>query len=942
MEIPAQVLCSPDGRPRTLVDLLRQRALQQPDRVVFTFLADGETEAGAFTHAALDTRARAIGAWLSSFSSPHERAILLYPSGLDFVGGFFGCLYAGLTAVPAYPLDSARLARTVSRLETMMDDCQPVVALTDEASLRVIERLILEHPSLARLRWIATETLPDQLAESWQCPDKAPDAPAVIQYTSGSTKTPRGVVLSHRNVLENQEVFRSTFGYSHETTFVGWVPLAHDLGLFSHVVLPLYIGARSVLMTPEAFIQSPSRWMKSVARYTNVATHAPNFAWELSARRIAGEELASLDLSCLDTADLGGEPIRLNTLDRFADVFSPCGFRRDRFVAAYGLAEATLLVSSARNPRALRLDPAELERNRVVEELRDDAPARVLVSVGRPTPGQRVAIVDPSTGKECQPGQVGEIWVSGPNVGLGYWNKPGDTELTFRARIEDTQEGPFLRTGDLGFVDHDELFVAGRLKDLIILHGRNHYPQDFEFTVEKCDKALRPGCTAAFAVETGKEERLVVVQELRDSNQAGLPEIIKKIRSALFQEHGVTPYAVVLVAAGSVPKTSSGKIQRQACRAAYLSGALNVIDRGLDHPRTGDSTIVPRTPAEKTLAGIWAQALNLDSSAIGVHDSFFDLGGDSLAAINCVTQICAAFQLPEVPPEIFLYAPTLAEMAKELTEPESPTERRTEILPIQPNGKGVPLVIVAPGIECRSLARRLGPEHPVLAIRGADLGHRALRPSLEEIAAEYADALRQVRPRGPYALCGWCSAGVVALEMARRLETDGEQIAFVALFDAREVYFPPMSWPRKILVRSWRFAQRLGFLAARVARSGSQPIMHAATSRFRHMVDIAGRTRRGQLPSHADAFIKALRAWSPDPWRGRILHLWVAERPRGWFRDPEFEWGSLTPNGVFFEVPGDHLSMLHEPNVDAVARILASEFDRTDFVADNSSERRAG
>jgi thioesterase domain-containing protein len=618
----------------------------------------------------------------------------------------------------------------------------------------------------------------------------------------------------------------------------------------------------------------------------------------------------------------------MNTLDRFAAAFAPCGFGRDRFVAAYGLAEATLLVSCARNPRVLRLNPGELERDRIVEEPHHDAPARALVSVGHPTLREKIAIVDPHTARECAPGRVGEIWVSGPNVALGYWNKPADTELTFRAFIEDTREGPFLRTGDLGFLDHGELFVTGRLKDLIILHGRNHYPQDFEFSVESCDQSLRPGCTAAFSVETGQEERLVVVQELRDPNQSGCQEIVTKIRSALFQEHGVAPHAVVLVAAGSVPKTSSGKVQRQACRASYLSGSLKVIHQSLDNPRTGDSAIAPRTPAEKTLAGIWSLALNLDSSSIGAYDSFFELGGDSLAAINCVAQICDAFHLADVPPEIFLYAPTLAQMATDLTEPQSPADRPTQIFPIQPNGSGMPLVMVSPGIECRRIAGSLDPDHPVLGIRGADLEHRALRPSVLEIAAEYAVALRQFHPRGPYALCGWCSAGVVALEIARRLENDGEQVAFVAMFDARGIYLPLMSWHRRFFVRSWRFAQRLSFFAKSVARYGSREIRRAVGSRFSAIVDVANRSRRGLPPSEPDAFIKSLREWSPQPWPGRVLHLWAAERPRGRFRDPEFEWGSLAPNGAFFEVPGDHLSMLHDPNVDTVARILASEFDR--------------
>lgn len=918
---------SPLITPRTLVELLERRAAEQPDNVAFRLLAAGETITDSLTHARLDLRARAVGWELSCLAGPGERAIILCPSGLDFVTVFFGCLYAGLIAVPAYPLDSTRLRRTTARLETIIDDAGPVVALADRVSLEQINRLAEDHPALARVRWVAIESISDESAGKWRRPDQDPDAVAVIQYTSGSTKNPRGVMLTHRNVIENQDVFRSTFGYSHETTFVGWVPLAHDLGLFSHVVLPLYSGALSVLMTPEAFIQSPSRWMKAVGSYSNAATHAPNFAYELSAKRFTPEELASLDLSGLHTADLGGEPVRTETLESFERIFGPCGFRRESFVAAYGLAEATLLVSSARNPRVMRVSPAELQRGRVILETRDGAPVRSLVSVGRPTPGQKIAIVDPERATGCPPGKVGEIWVSGPNIGAGYWRKPEDTAQTFRAFIKDTQEGPFLRTGDLGFLDEGELFVTGRLKDVIILHGRNHYPQDFEFTAERCDPAFRPGCAAAFSVETGTAEELVVVQELRDRNQTGLDALIRKIRRALFEEHGIKAHAIILVPGGSVPKTSSGKIQRQACRTAYLSGDLNVIHAGVDQRRQ-NKPVPPGTPHEKMLAGIWSQALNVEAESIGSDDSFFDLGGDSLAAIGCVAHIRATFHLEDFSPEMFLYAPTLAQMARELTR--NPQDRRTEIIPIQPRGNGMPLVIVTPGMECRSIARHLGPDHPVLGVRGADLGRQTPAPSLKEIAVEYADALLQSVPHGPYALCGWCGAGVVALEMARELEQRGENVAFVAIFDGRGIYYPPMPKSRGAFIRAWRFWQNSYFVTRRLFRDGVPILRRAMKTRRKQMAHAILRVLRALPPDHADVFTQCLLTWSPVPWSGRVLHLWAMDRPQGRYRDLDFEWGALTPNNAFFEVPGDHLSILHEPRVSAVARIIEGELDRAD------------
>jgi acyl-CoA synthetase (AMP-forming)/AMP-acid ligase II/thioesterase domain-containing protein len=897
-----------------LVSLLRHRAIDQPDRLAFRFLTDGEPQdATTLTHAALDTRARAIGAWLNSIAAPGERALLLYPSSLEFISAFFGCLYAGFTAVPAYPLDPARLQRTVSRLRTIIEDAKPIVALTTAASLRLIEDMIPEHPELKGIRWIATETIPQALAADWRDPAVEAEQLTVLQYTSGSTTAPRGVMLSHRNVLENVRMMQEEIGYSDKTTVVSWVPLAHDLGLFGHVVLPLYVGAPSILMSPEAFLQKPARWLRAISQYENVGNGAPNFAYELCVRRTTAEDREGLDLSSWHTADDGGEPIRPDTIDRFVAAFGPCGFRRETFVGGYGLAEATVFISQSRNPRVLRVRQAELKQNRiVVEDSRNEATGHSFVSLGLAPAGQRLAIVDPDTHRACGSGHVGEVWYSGTNVGLGYWTRPEETERTFHAVLKDTGEGPFLRTGDLGFLHNGELFVTGRLKDMIILRGRNYYPQDFELTVEASHKALRPGCTAAFSIETEVGERLVIVQELRDSNQTGLTEIIQTIRRVVFEEHEVAAHVVVLVHAGNIPKTSSGKLQRHACRAAYLAGGLNVIEQStLEGALPNRERAAPRTPNEKKIAAIWSAALGVET--VGIHDSFFDLGGDSLTALRCLTEICAALGLEQISPAIFLYAPTVAQMAEALSHPERPSAQSVEVLPIQPDGGGVPLVLVAPGMECRSLARHLGSDRPVLGIQVPSLEHVPRGQTIEQIAQACTGALRRYRPQGPYALAGWCGAGIVALEMARQLEQSGAQVAFVALFDAREILSPR------------RFLPRLSFLASRAARQGPQVLRKAVMTRVTHARDAAGRARNGLPPSHADSFDQALRSWRPSPWSGRVLHLWAAECPSG---GQKLAWTRLSPQSEFHDVPGDHLSMLHEPNVATVADILTSALDR--------------
>jgi acyl-CoA synthetase (AMP-forming)/AMP-acid ligase II/thioesterase domain-containing protein/acyl carrier protein len=902
----------------TLVEVLRRRATEQPDRVSFVFLKDGESEEASLSHASLDMRARSIGAWLSAISGAGERALLLYPSGLEFVAALFGCFYGGLTAVPAYPLESANSKRAVSRLRTIVQSARPIVALTDAASLRVVKELIPTYPDLKDIRWISTEEIPDELASEWQCPAATAEAIAVLQYTSGSTTTPRGVMLSHRNVIENLEMLRRTFGYSATNTFVSWLPLAHDLGLFGHVVLPLYLGAPSVLMTPEDFVRKPLRWLRAISRYKSVVTRGPNFAFELCAKRITAQEREGLDLTSLHTASCGGEPVRCDTLDRLMDAFGPCGFRREAFLSSYGLAEATLLVSAARNPRVFRVQRAELERNLVVGDCRNGVSARTLLSVGVPSSGQRVVIVDPVAHTECAPERVGEIRISGPNVGMGYWNRPDATADTFCAMLQDTGEGPFLRTGDLGFFQSGEIFITGRIKDLIILRGRNYYPEDIELTVEKCHKAMRAGGAAAFSVEIGKEERLIIVQELGDPKQTGLEEIIRTVRRSLFDAHGVSAYGVVLVQPRGIPKTSSGKLQRRACKEAWLAGWLDIIEQRLEgdfdeHSRAA-GFVAPGTAAEKRLAKIWSEVLNVET--IGIHDSFVDLGGDSLAAISCVAAISAAFDNAEVSTEIFLYAPTLASMADVLAGKGKLKQPWTKVFPYRENGSGIPLVLVSQGLECRNMARHLGPDHPVFSIHSSFWDNPTPNLTIDQFAAECVDALRRFQPQGPYALGGWCTAGVVALEMARQLESSGGEVLFVALFDARGVYTPPMGSFRRFVAQMWR---NVGRLAWRIGREGPKAITETVRGRITHL-------RQEPLASQT-AVRQVLRSWSRNPWPGRMLHFWAAERSRGRFESFEFTWGGFSSKCVFYDTPGDHCSILLEPNVAVIGDVLTAELD---------------
>jgi acyl-CoA synthetase (AMP-forming)/AMP-acid ligase II/acyl carrier protein len=660
-------------RSSTVVELLRARAAESPERTAYTFLRDGEVEEARLTCAGLDVRARAIASFLQGRGLAGERALLLFPPGLEFVSAFFGCLYAGVIAVPAYP---PRAHRPDARIQDIAADAQPAVVLTTEAVRSALEPRRAQNPALAATPWIATDALADAGAASWREPDLAPDALAFLQYTSGSTRTPKGVMVSHGNVLANSAEIDEVARQDENSVSVSWLPHFHDMGLIYGVIYPVYRGFPGILMAPAAFLQRPLRWLQAASTYGATTSGGPNFAYELCTSRVTAEERARLDLSRWDIAFNGAEPLRASTLDAFARAFAPCGFRRTSLMAAYGMAEATLMVSLTakhREPTYLRADAAALERNEAVPAADGDAGARVLVGCGEVS-RQRVLIADPATGRACADGQVGEIWLRGPSVARGYWNRPAETAATFGAMRADAAEGPFLRTGDLGLLREGELFVTGRLKDMIIIRGLNHYPQDVEHTVHTSHPALRPDAGAAFSVEAGGEERLVVVQEVDrvQHRRAAMDEVIAAIRRAVTEEHEVEPWAIVLIRHATIAKTSSGKIQRQACRSAYLAGGLAVVAEwrkpearpaAADNGRAGAG----HTESDITswLVSRLAQEAGLEADEIDLEQPFAAFGLDSARSLLLIGDLEAWLGRPVSPVVLWNY-PTVEALARHL------------------------------------------------------------------------------------------------------------------------------------------------------------------------------------------------------------------------------------------------------------------------------------
>ncbi|MDH5739215.1 MAG: amino acid adenylation domain-containing protein, partial [Nitrospira sp.] len=666
-----------------LASFFQWRCRRNPNDLAYAFVRDTLDVEHHVTFGELERTVYSLAVHLAREAPSGTRALLLYPQGLDVVYAFWACACAGLVPVPTP--DPIRRKHGLHRLRTIIEDARVSLVLTTSGLETVASELSIAKEA-SQLRWVATDHL-DNAAGSVEWPLSTDTSLAYLQYTSGSTATPRGVMVSHGNVLAHCKALSLAGNITDSSRSLCWLPYFHDYGLLHGIIAPFYAGIPAYLMSPITFLRRPLRWLEAVARFGITHSGGPNFSYESCVRAARQQTEWQADLSTWSVASCGAEPIHLDTVERFIDTFGPRGFRRTSFAPAYGLAEATLLVTMKRagaEPTFLTVDAEALTDAVVKKPPTAKGKTRTLVGCGEPLEETRVRIVNPTTHTECPPGVVGEVWLAGSGIAAGYWEKPEESQAVFKATLAGSHESPYLRTGDLGFLHHGELFLTGRLKDLIIVRGRNYYPHDLEWTAGHAHPSLRRGGGAAFSIEGETGERVVLVHEIETRlPESDMMDVIRGIRRAVADEYELELHSVVLIKSGTIPKTSSGKIQRGACRAAFESDQLaavwsSILDLSQEAETDGLLNEAPQTTIEKKLADIWREVLEVHSPHR--HANFFALGGNSLLAAQIVTRILETFHV-ELPLSTLFEYPTLSALAARIEEPSpSPdtVDRATE------------------------------------------------------------------------------------------------------------------------------------------------------------------------------------------------------------------------------------------------------------------------
>jgi acyl-CoA synthetase (AMP-forming)/AMP-acid ligase II/acyl carrier protein len=659
----------------SLVDMSRRWAAETPHKLAYGLLRDGDHVEESITYGQLDLRARRLAATLQASLPAGSRVLLLFPSGIDFIVAFLGCLYAGMVAVPTNNPKPKK--KHWARLEAIVRDAGVALLLTTADNLLRNSDWLRGDDAFGAIPKLAVDTDSEIATEQWQPLAADPQRLAFLQYTSGSTSAPKGVMVSHGNLAHNLRAIEQAFGHDSRSVIVCWLPLFHDLGLIGNVLQTLFVGASCYLMTPVAFLQRPLNWLRAISTFRASSSMAPNFAYERLAAQVTDEEKAALDLSSWDLALNGSEQIRFDTVRRFERAFAGCGFKVGATFPAYGLAESTLITVTGDKLTPVfsaSVDADALREGRVVEH--EGAGSIRLVSSGKPRGDLQIALAQPETGRRCGADEVGEVWVKGDSVCGGYWARASETEQTFAARLADG-DGPYMRTGDLGFRRGEELFITGRLKEMVIVRGQNYYPYDIEYTIQQTHTALRQDCGAVFSVDVDGEERLVVVQEIERTSlrQFDDAEVFKAIRRSVAEHFDLHVYGIVLIRPATLPKTSSGKIQRRLCRQQFEQGGIDgevarsvtLHESGWDEAPLG---LAPDAGEEEIGAVIKAQLaryLRIAADSIDDDTPIADYGLDSSVAVGFSGEIARWVGRPQDPSLLWI-CPTVEALRRHVLD----------------------------------------------------------------------------------------------------------------------------------------------------------------------------------------------------------------------------------------------------------------------------------
>lgn len=564
---------------RNLVEVLEYRAKETPNNIAYTFLFDGEDKENNITYLELLNMSKAVAFELQKKYKKGDRVILGYSFGLDVIIAFYACLLAGIIPVPVPPPDTTKLSKSSSRLSSIISNCEPKAILTTTNIKSGMSVFAIVIPELREMDYISTDNIDIRHSLDFKKVEIKEENVAFLQYTSGSTSEPRGVIVTHRSLLANQEMLLNTFAYNGENNnCVSWIPFYHDMGLVGHIIHPLYVNGRSIIMEPGDFLEKPVRLLKAISNYRAFMSFSPNFAYDLCSMKVKDEEMKryDVDLSSWKIAGNSSEPIRKDTLDRFYERFKNFGFSKKALFPAYGLAEATLIVSGKNINEEYKFLQASKSHigNNIIASPSNENDSVFLVSSGKATINQEIKIVDAITLKECNEKELGEIWVNGENVADGYWNNLDETNRIFRHKIKSSPNKVYLRTGDVGFIDKNELYLVGRLKDIIIVNGKNIYPHDIERLIEAKVKEfpeIKLGSTAVFSLEINNKENLVLAMEIdpEKNHLFDINKLISAINKLLISEYQMSFYSMNFVKVGNLPKTSSGKLQRNLYKKIF-------------------------------------------------------------------------------------------------------------------------------------------------------------------------------------------------------------------------------------------------------------------------------------------------------------------------------------------------------------------------------------